>query len=102
MIVAMAVNTEGKRETVGLHIGPSEAEIFWSTLVKSLVERVLRRTNPRINSGDVISDTHEAQGGDPPSAGVRVIALPDHLIPNALTYAGKPTSHRPGLGQHCL
>lgn len=36
--------TEGKREIVGLHIGPSEAEIFWSTFVKSLVKRGLRGT----------------------------------------------------------
>src|SRR5690242_18379430 len=27
-IIAVAVNTEGKREIVGLHIGPSEAEIL--------------------------------------------------------------------------
>jgi len=35
--IAVAVNTDGKRETVGLHIGPSEAETFWSTFLKSLV-----------------------------------------------------------------
>ena len=29
-IIAVAVTTEGKREIVGLHIGPSEAETFWS------------------------------------------------------------------------
>ena len=28
VIIAVAVNTEDKREIVGLHIGPSEAEIF--------------------------------------------------------------------------
>ncbi len=49
----MAVNTEGKREIVGLHIGPSEAEIFWSTFLKSLVKRGLRGTKL------VISDAHE-------------------------------------------
>src|SRR5215216_7958216 len=30
VIVAVAVTTEGRREIVGLHIGPSEAEIFWT------------------------------------------------------------------------
>ena len=30
-IVAVAVTTEGQREIVGLHIGPSEAEAFWTT-----------------------------------------------------------------------
>jgi putative transposase len=53
VIIAVAVNTEGKREIVGLHIGPSEAEIFWSTFLKSLVRRALRSTRL------VISDAHE-------------------------------------------
>jgi len=53
VIIAVAVNTEGKREIVGLHIGPSEAEIFWSTFLKSLVKRGLRGTRL------VISDAHE-------------------------------------------
>ena len=28
-IIAVAANSEGKREIVGLHIGPSEAETHW-------------------------------------------------------------------------
>ena len=40
-IIAVAVNTDGKREIVGLHIGSSEAETFWSTFLKSLVRRGL-------------------------------------------------------------
>ena len=31
-IIAVAVNTEGRREIVGLGLGPSEAEPFWSAL----------------------------------------------------------------------
>ena len=50
---AMAVNTDGKPEIVGLHIGPSEAEVFWATFLKSLVRRGLRGTKL------VISDAHE-------------------------------------------
>jgi transposase-like protein len=38
-IVAVAVTTEGKREIVGLHISPSEAEPFWSTFLRDLVRR---------------------------------------------------------------
>jgi len=53
VIIAVAVSTDGKREIVGLHIGPSEAEIFWSTFLKSLVKRGLRGTKL------VISDAHE-------------------------------------------
>ena len=52
-IIAVAVSTEGKREIVGLHIGPSEAETFWSTFLKSLARRGLRGVKL------VISDAHE-------------------------------------------
>jgi putative transposase len=52
-IIAVAVNTEGKREIVGLHIGPSEAESFWSDFLRSLVRRGL--TGVKL----VISDAHE-------------------------------------------
>ena len=52
-IIAVAVDSEGKREIVGLHIGPSEAETFWATFLRSLVKRGLRGTKL------VISDAHE-------------------------------------------
>lgn len=52
-IIAVAVNTEGKREIVGLHIGPTEAETFWSTFLKSMVRRGLHGVKL------VISDAHE-------------------------------------------
>ena len=52
-IVAVAVDTEGRREIVGLHIGPSEAETFWATFLKSLVKRGLRGVKL------VVSDAHE-------------------------------------------
>ena len=52
-IIAVAVDTEGQREIVGLHIGPSEAEPFWSTFLKSLVRRGLKGVRL------VISDAHE-------------------------------------------
>jgi transposase-like protein len=52
-IIAVAVTTEGKREIVGLHIGPGEAEPFWSTFLKDLVRRGLKGVKL------VISDAHE-------------------------------------------
>ena len=52
-IIAVAANTEGRREIVGLHIGPSEAETFWSTFLKSMLRRGLRGVKL------VISDAHE-------------------------------------------
>jgi hypothetical protein len=53
VIIAVAANTDGKREIVGLHIGPSEAETFWAGFLKSLVRRGLRGVKL------VISDAHE-------------------------------------------
>src|SRR5512135_2800578 len=52
-IIAVAVNIDGRREIVGLHIGPSEAEVFWSDFLKSLKARGL--TGIKL----VISDAHE-------------------------------------------
>ncbi len=49
----MAVSTEGKREIVGLHIGPPEAETFWAIFLKSMLHRGLRGVKL------VISDAHE-------------------------------------------
>ena len=52
-IIAVAVNSEGRREVLGLAIGPSEAETFWSDFLRSLTRRGLRGVKL------VISDAHE-------------------------------------------
>ena len=52
-IIAVAVDTEGKREIVGLHLGPSEAETFWTTFLKALLRRGLKGVKL------VVSDAHE-------------------------------------------
>jgi putative transposase len=52
-IIAVAVDAEGRREIVGLHLGPSEAETFWSAFLKGLVKRGLRGVKL------VVSDAHE-------------------------------------------
>jgi len=36
-IIAVAVSTDGRREIIGLGIGPSEAEPFWSSFIKGQV-----------------------------------------------------------------
>ena len=53
VIIAVAVNTEGRREVVGMSIGPSEAETFWTAFLRSLMRRGLRGVKL------VISDAHE-------------------------------------------
>ena len=52
-IIAVAANTEGRREIVGLHIGRSEGETFWMEFLRSLARRGLRGVKL------VVSDAHE-------------------------------------------
>ncbi len=52
-IIAVAVDTDGRREIIGLGLGPSEAETFRSTFLKGLVRRGLKSVKL------VISDAHE-------------------------------------------
>jgi putative transposase len=94
-IIAVAVSTDGRREIVGLGIGPSEAEPFWSAFLKGLVKRGLGGVNPRIKSGEVISDAHEGLR----LAITRVLGATwqrcrVHWMPNALAHVPK--------GQHTM
>ena len=52
-IIAVAVSTDGRREIIGLGLGPSEAETFWATFLKGLVRRGLKEVKL------VISDAHD-------------------------------------------
>ena len=51
-IIAMAVDTDGRREIIGLCVGPSEAETFWTDFLRSLKSRGLQGVKL------VISDAH--------------------------------------------
>jgi len=83
-IIAVAANAEGKREIVGLHIGPSEAETFWSAFLKSLVKRGLRGVKL------VISDAHEGlKGAIRRVMGATWQRCAVHWLRNALAYVPK-------------
>src|SRR6201996_903995 len=83
-IIAVAANTDGKREIVGLHIGPSEAETFRTGFLKSLHRRGLKGVKL------VISDAHEGlkaairRGFNASWQRCRV-----HWMRNALSYVAK-------------
>ena len=53
VIVAVGVNGDGRREVLGMDIGPSEAEPFWTAFLRKLARRGLRGVKL------VISDAHE-------------------------------------------
>ena len=41
-IIAVGVNTDGRREVLGVATGPSEAEVFWKGFLRALADRGLR------------------------------------------------------------
>jgi len=53
VIIAVAVNAQGRREVLGITVMPSEAEAFWTDFLRSLTRRGLRGVKL------VISDAHE-------------------------------------------
>ena len=53
VIVAVAVNTDGRREVLGVATGASEAEPFWKSFLRSLADRGLRGVKL------VIADDHK-------------------------------------------
>lgn len=84
VIIAVAVNTDGVREVLGMAIGPSEAEPFWTSFLRSLMRRGLRGVKL------VISDAHEGLK----AAAAKVLKATwqrckVHFLRNALAHAGK-------------
>lgn len=83
-IIAVAVDTEGKREIVGLHIGPSEAEPFWSAFLRDLSRRGLKGVKL------VISDAHEGlKAAITRGLGATWQRCRVHFMRNALAYVPK-------------
>ncbi len=84
VIIAIGVNTDGVREVLGLAVGPSEAEPFWTDFLRSLSQRGLRGVKL------VISDSHLGL-----KAAIAKVFKATwqrcrvHFMRNALAYAGK-------------
>ncbi len=84
VIVAVGVNADGRREILGMDIGPSEAETFWLDFLRKLRRRGLRGVKL------VVSDAHEGLKG----AVTKVMNASwqrcrVHFMRNALAHAGK-------------
>ena len=84
VIIAVGVNTDGVREVLGMAVGPSEAEPFWTAFLRSLTRRGLRGVKL------VISDSHEGLK----AAAAKVLKATwqrckVHFLRNALAHAGK-------------
>jgi len=82
--VAVGVNADGRREVLGMDIGPSEAETFWIDFLRKLARRGLRGVKL------VVSDAHEGI-----KAAVSKVLTATwqrcrvHFMRNALAHAGK-------------
>jgi putative transposase len=84
VIIAVGVNTDGRREVLGMTVGHSEAEPFWVEFLRILARRGLRGAKL------VISDAHEGLK----AAITKVLSATwqrcrVHFMRNALAYAGK-------------
>jgi putative transposase len=84
VIIAVGVNSDGRREILGMDIGPSEAETFWTEFLRKLARRGLRGVKL------VISDAHEGLK----AAIARVLHATwqrcrVHLMRNLLAHAGR-------------
>src|ERR1700760_4382058 len=84
VIVAVGVNSDGRREVLGMDIGPSEAETFWTAFLRKLARRGLRSVKL------VVSDAHEGIK----AAVAKVLNATwqrcrVHFMRNALVHAGK-------------
>ncbi len=82
--IAVAVNTDGRREVLGMATGASEAETFWTDFLRSLTRRGLRGVKL------VISDAHVGLK----AAASRVLGATAqrcrvHFMRNAMAHAGK-------------
>ncbi len=84
VIIAVGVNSDGRREVLGMEIGASEAEPFWTTFLRKLTRRGLRGVKL------VVSDSHEGI-----KAAVSKILSTTwqrcrvHFMRNVLAHAGK-------------
>ena len=84
VIIAVGVNSDGRREILGMKIGASEAETFWTDFLRTLARRGLSGVKL------VVSDAHEGLK----AAISKVLSATwqrcrVHFMRNALAHAGK-------------
>jgi transposase-like protein len=83
-IVAVAVNTDGRREVLGIDVMPSEAESFWSEFLRSLADRGLRGVKL------IIADEHKGlKAAADKVLGATIQRCRVHFMRNALACVGK-------------
>jgi hypothetical protein len=84
VIIAVGANTDGRREVLGVAVGPSEAEPFWAKFLRSLTARGLRGVR------HLVADSHNGLK----TAAKKVLSTQIqrcrvHFMRNVLAHAGK-------------
>ena len=90
VIIAVGVNSDGRREVLGMEIGTSEAEPIWTEFLRKLTRRGLRGVKL------VVSDAHEGLK----AAVTKVLSATwqrcrVHFMRNVLAHAGRPPCGAP-------
>jgi putative transposase len=84
VIVAVELNTDGRRDVLGMTIGTSEAEPLWVEVLHSLARRALRGVRL------VVSDAHQGlKAAITKVLGATWQRCPLHFMRDAMAYAGK-------------
>jgi putative transposase len=84
VIIAVAVNGDGRREVLGMEVGTSEAEPIWTEFLRKLTRRGLRGVKL------VISDAHEGiKAAVSKVLGATWQRCRVHFMRNVLAHAGK-------------
>ncbi len=94
VIIAVGANTDGRREVLGMTIGNSKAEPFWTEFLRSLTRRGLRGVKL------VVSDAHEglrtAVKQDPRRRPGKDVACISCAMPWRMRARRSAASSRPG------
>jgi len=90
-IIAVAANTGGRREIIGLGVGPSEAETFWMVFLRSLkargidgVKLVVSDAHNRVFAGRAAALVAAFRRGVPEAGQLRHAHPPFLLAPTRL------------------
>lgn len=101
------MNADGRREVLGMDIGPSEAETFWTAFLRKLARRGLRGVKLVVSA--FIATAFAQDDAAQARAQWRRVAdqlrpklpkladLMDQAEPNVLAYMSFPSQHRPKL-----
>ena len=98
VIVAVGVNADGRREVLGMDIGPSEAETFWTAFLRKLARRGLRGVKLVVSDAPTKASRPPSPGSSPrpgSAAASTSCATPWPMPAGAAGVSSRPSSQQP-------